>query len=143
MKNVIYQNEYITNKKKVYNILKTKDFKLEYKGLDKMNPQDKQEMYHYILYINGVGFDYYEGLGHNPLDQENIWYKIINAFDCLLKDSDTINFFKSITDFMEEFGYCDYKQALNVFEGCKSINEKLTKLFTRQELNVLRENITL
>lgn len=142
MKNAIYENEYISNKKEVYNILKNKDIKLIYNGINNM-PHDKQKMYAYTLTINGVDFDYYEGLGHNKLDSKNIYYKIINALWCLLLDSDTITFFKSLDDFMSEYGYLDYKKALDTFKGLKINSTKLKKVFTSKELNFLKENISL
>ena len=143
MKNAIENNEYIRNKKRVFDILKTKHFELELVGIDKMHNEDKQPMYHYTLTINDTTFNYFEGLGHEPMTEENKHDKIINALHCLLLDADTMNFFKSIDDFANEFGYTSISQTIKVFNACKEINDKLGQLFTKQELHELRENIQL
>lgn len=136
MKEEIFNNEYIDNKEQVYNILKKKAFKLDYKGV-----HDK--MYRYTFYIDNTSFEYFEGLGHEKLNNDNLHEKVINALWCIINDADTLTFFKSIDSFMTEFGYLDYKQALKVFKGCKQTKEKLVKLFTRQELNILQESLNL
>lgn len=143
MKNAIENNEYIRNKKRVFDILKKKAFDIELLGIDKMHNEDKQPMYHYKLSIDNLSFNYFEGLGHDTLDKNNKYDKIINALHCLLLDADTINFFKSIDDFANEFGYTSISQTIKVFNACKEINDKLGQLFTKQELHELRENIQL
>lgn len=134
MKNAIYNNDYISNKKKVFDILKQKDFDLLYKGI-------KNNMYCYTLIIDKVKFDYFEGLGLDHLTINNKYDKILNALWCILQDSDTLTFFKSITDFMQEYGYLDYTKALQVYNTCKTTKKKLDKLFTCQEINILNDNI--
>lgn len=129
------------NKKKIFDILNKKDISLEYLGLGKMNKDDKYDMYHYTLNIDEQRFDYFEGLGHDKLNKENRQEKVLNALYCIIQDGDTITFFKSIDNFMREFGYVDFIQAQSVYNKCKDTRKKLSLLFTIGELNVLRENL--
>lgn len=135
MKKAIENNEYITNKERVFDILKDKTFDLVF--------THKDTMFHYVFIINDTTFDYGEGLGHEPMTEENKHDKIINALYCVLSDADTMNFFKSIDDFANEFGYTSISQTIKVFYSCQETNEKLNKIFTKQELHELRENIQL
>lgn len=135
MKKAIKNNEYITNKERVFDILKDKTFDLVF--------THKDTMFHYVFIINDTTFDYGEGLGHEPMTEKNKHDKIISALYCVLSDADTMNFFKSIDDFANEFGYTSISQTIKVFYSCQETNEKLNKIFTKQELHELRENIQL
>lgn len=140
MRNAIYNNEYISNKKQVYDILKKKTYSLTFLGVGYMN---KNRMYHYQFSIDNMSFDYYEGLGHEKLDKKNKGLKIINALWCILKDADAINFLDSVSRFMQEYGYTDIDYAIKLFDLCKDTKEKLARLFTKEELQVLNDNINL
>lgn len=135
MKKAIENNEYITNKERVFDILRDKTFDLVF--------VHKDTMYHYVFLINDTTFNYSEGLGYEPMTEENKGEKIVNALHCVLLDADTMNFFKSIDDFANEFGYTSISETLKVFYSCQETNEKLSKLFTKQELQELRDNIQL
>lgn len=136
MKQAIYNNDYVFNKKQVYKVLKNKDFQLDYMGIfDKMHC--------YNFYINDTMFKYYEGLGHDTMTQDNKHDKMLNALWCILQDADTMNFFATIDSFMQEFGYLDYTKALETFRGCKETKDKLSKLFNSQELVLFYDNIRL
>lgn len=135
MKKTIERNNYITNKKRVYDILKNKNMDLFF--------IHKDTMYHYIFLIEDTTFEYSEGLGHEPITEQNKKEKIINALHCVLLDGDTMNFFKSIDDFANEFGYTSISQAIRVFYLCQETHEKLKHLFTQEELQELKDNIQL
>lgn len=135
MQKAIKNNEYIRNKKRVFDILRDKTFDLVF--------VHKDTMYHYVFLINDTTFNYSEGLGHEPMTEENKGEKLVNALHCVLLDADTMNFFKSIDDFANEFGYTSISQAIKTFYLCQETHDKLSKLFSSQEIQELRENIQL
>ena len=141
MREHIFNSEYIEDKELVYNILKKKKFDIKYVGLDKMNEEDNYKMYHYKFMIDKEIFDYYEGVGHDLIEDNNKHDKILNALYCVLQDGDAFNLFRTAREFGREFGYEEYEKAQRIFKLCKITSIKLSRVFTKEELTNLRLNI--
>lgn len=139
MKDYILNNEYIENKDEVINILEKHNFYITYEGKDFMNEEDKNVMYKYYVEIDGVKFDYYEGLGCDMLDAENTSDKIINALWCILNEINYI--YDDLDDFMLNYGYEDRTQARKIYNQIKVNDKKMRGIFTEEEIGALTENI--
>lgn len=134
--------EYVKNKEKVENILNQCEYNLIFNGLD-----EKEKQYKYILYINDSNFDYFEGIGNKPLNEENKQDKILNAIWRLLSDRQCVNNLRDFYDFVCEYGYNEnakqLKKGKEIYEAIKINNEKLLKCFSSWQLNFLTDNIQL
>ena len=58
---------------------------------------------------------------------------------CLLSDKNAYEFTRSNEDFMLEFGYKTIREAKRIREACKRNGDKLSKLFTNEELDEIQE----
>lgn len=134
--------EYIENKGKVENILNQCEYDLIFKELD-----NKTKQYKYILYINDVAFDYFEGIGNEKLTDTNKQDKILNAVWCLLSDRQYILYNNNEYDFICEFGYNENAQSMakghKIYNDILINNRKLLKCFNAEQLEFLTDNIQL
>ena len=72
---------------------------------------------------------------HNDSTKEEI-------IDCLLMDADAYNNSRNFEDFAEEFGYsADSIKAFKIYQACKKQAEKVSRLFTNEEVNQLKDEI--
>lgn len=60
---------------------------------------------------------------------------------CLIMDMDAFEYSKDAWDFARNFGYADedYTKACKAYKACKKTSEKLHKLFSESELEILSE----
>ena len=135
-------SEYVENIDQVEKILNQCEYYLEYIGKDSRNNQFK-----YILHINDIKFDYFEGIGNKPLNEENKQDKILNAIWCLLSDRQCVINSRDFYDFVCEYGYNEnaeqLKKSKEIYEAIKINNEKLLKCFSSWQLDFLTDNIQL
>ena len=129
-----YYNQYITEVPEVEKILLEKRFELNYTGL-------KNDRYNYIFKINGIRFNYFEGIGNDRLNNENAPEKIINSLWCLLIDDTYYNY--DIDDFFHELGYEKVSEVINTLKAISKNHDKLLMCFTPEELETLKDNIQL
>lgn len=134
--------EYVENKEQVENILNQCEYDFVYVGYDADNKQ-----YKYILYINDLKFDYFEGVGNEKLTAENKQDKLLNAVWCLLSDRACVIHYDNEYDFLCEFGYNEnaktMEQGHNIYNDILKNNEKLLKAFSNEQLDFLSDNIQL
>lgn len=137
---LIYDNEYIENKNEVFEILNNYNF-----DLHKLPTTDK---YNYILSIgkpncnvNTCFFDYFEGRGHDELNTQNKAHKILNALWCVLDDYKAYYNSKDAWNFCDTFGYEQTKANHKIYNMCGENADKLLKLFTKNDLDFLAQNI--
>lgn len=122
-------------------VLQAKNIDIEYIGMSTMNEYDTQVMRYYVLTINNYCFEYYEGVGLEELNELNRREKIISSVVCLINDYQYYQDFKfrTLDDFMSEFGYTDDEKAQKVFDIMGYNSQKLQKVFTAEELDYLLE----
>lgn len=137
---LIYDNEYIENKNKVFEILNNYNFDL--------HQLPTTNTYNYVLTIgkpnsnvNTCFFDYREGLGHDKLTLSNKEHKILNALWCVLDDYKAYYCCKDAWDFCDLYGYEQTKANHNIYNMCGENVDKMLKLFTRSDLDFLAQNI--
>lgn len=89
--------------------------------------------YRVTLTRNGakVGFIFNDNI-YNESDKNDFIYS-------LLSDSQAYESTRDLTDFMNEFGYTDEKQAKRVYDACKKQSERLHKLFNDSEIETLEK----
>ena len=89
--------------------------------------------YRVTLTRNGVkvGFIFNDNI-YNESDKNDFIYS-------LLSDSQAYESTRDLTDFMNEFGYTDDKQAKQVYNACKKQSERLHKLFNDAEIETLEK----
>jgi len=138
--NLIYNNEYIENKNKVFEILNNYNFDLHQLATT--------DMYNYVLTIgkpnnnvNTCFFDYREGFGHDKLTLSNKAHKILNALWCVLSDYLCYKETTDAWDFCDLYGYEQTKENHKIYYACGDNADKLLKLFTKNDLDFLAQNI--
>lgn len=135
-------SEYVENIDQIEKILNQCEYDLEYIGKDSRNNQFK-----YILHINDIKFDYFEGIGNETLTAENKQNKILNAIWCLLSDRFCVRWADDAYDFICKYGYNNDAQALkrghSIYHQILKNNEKLLKCFSEEQLDFLTDNIQL
>jgi uncharacterized membrane protein YkoI len=140
IKNTKYIDD-VENLEQVQNILNKHNFDIEYIKLE-----NAKKKYVYKFYIDGVKFDYFEGLGNEKLNDQNKQDILLNALWCLLQDRDYANCFGQ-ADFLFEFGYNENAKTLadgiKTYEKIKRNNAKLLKIFSNADLDFLASNINL
>ena len=63
---------------------------------------------------------------------------------CLLSDAQAYECAKDVNGFMDEFCYTDYTEAKRIYNACKKQHERICKLFTSTETEILdRELVAL
>ena len=133
--------EYIDKKDEVLKILDEVDFTIEDNGL-------LFNQYNYIVTIynkdKSVSIEYYEGIGNEPLNESNATDKVISMLWCTLQDYNyTTNIYENnILDFIEDFGY-DVKEGRRIFSAMIENTNKLLEVFTKEDLEFLKDNINL
>ena len=132
-------SEYITEKSNVLQILKGAEFNLTDLGKE-------QNQYKYIFSIVRKNtkrtFDYFEGLGCEPLSNENLTEKIINCLWCLIMDyslSEGLDY----GEFRQNLGYENNVETKTIYRNILRNNKKLLDLFDINELEFLSYNINL
>lgn len=89
--------------------------------------------YRVTMTRNGVkiGFIFNDNI-YNESDKNDFIYS-------LLSDSQAYESTRDLTDFMNEFGYTDARQAQKVYNACKKQSERLHKLFNTTEIETLEK----
>lgn len=89
--------------------------------------------YRVTLTRNGikVGFIFNDNI-YNESDKNDFIYS-------LLSDSQAYESTRDLTDFMNEFGYTDDKQAKQAYNACKKQFDRLHKLFNDAEIKTLEK----
>ena len=89
--------------------------------------------YRITLTRNGVkvGFIFNDNI-YNESDKNDFIYS-------LLSDSQAYENTRDLTDFMNEYGYTDAKQAKQAYDACKKQGERLHKLFNNTEIKTLEK----
>ena len=139
-KELILNNEYITENEKVFDILNNYNFNLQ--------QLDTTDNYNYILTIDAFNknkyfFNYMEGLGLDKLTLGNKQSKILDAFWCLLGDYRCYEESADAWDFCDNYGIDQTKENHKIYYACGDHVDKLKKLFTQSDLDFLAENINL
>lgn len=133
---------YVENKEKVENILNQCKYDLIFNGIN-----EKEKQYKYILYINDIKFDYFEGMGNEKLNNTNKQDKLLNAIWCLLTDRQCVNncgnFYQFACDYGYNFNTTTLENGYKIYNDINSNNTKLLKCFNEEQLDFLTENIKL
>lgn len=79
----------------------------------------------------GIGFIFNDNI-YNESDKNDFIYS-------LLSDSQAYESTRDLTDFMNEFGYTDAKQAKQAYNACIKQSERLHKLFNDAEIETLEK----
>ena len=89
--------------------------------------------YRVTLTRNGVkvGFIFNDNI-YNESDKNDFIYS-------LLSDSQAYESTRDLTDFMNEYGYTDAKQAKQAYNACKKQFDRLHKLFNNTEIETLEK----
>ena len=142
MKNVKFKNEkdfgnfleYITDSKRLLEILKDYTFDIEYVDFA------GDYVYKFVIKhklengkVTKRTFNYYEGCANEMLNEKNAKEKILNALWCLVRES--LSFFEnmSVTDFQMEFGYNDY-ECNKIYNGVMKNGKRMEHLFTENNV---------
>ena len=134
LKGMQYYSKYINDHSEVEHILFKKEFEINFKSLS-------ENRYNYIVKIDGVRFAYFEGIGNDKMNPENAGEKVINLLNCLLIDNTYYNY--DIDNFYNEMGYKKVSEAINTLKAISKNHDKLLKVFTPEELEILSNNIQL
>lgn len=134
--------KYVENLEQVENILNQCEYDLIFKELD-----TKEKQYKYILYINDLQFNYFEGIGNEKLNDTNKQDKILNAVWYLLSDRQCVLYNNNEYDFICEYGYNENAQSMakghKIYNDILINNKKLLKCFNNEQLDFLTDNIQL
>jgi hypothetical protein len=117
-------------------ILKNHKITITYKGM--ATAKKWENMRQYLLVIDGLYFDYYEGLA---LEYKNENERIKSAINCLCTDYLSLNEWSlNEDDFVAN--YCEGMKYGEIKELLKQLNKnnaKLEKLFTKEEIIILSD----
>lgn len=78
-----------------------------------------------------IGFIFNDNI-YNESDKNDFIYS-------LLSDSQAYESTRDLTDFMNEYGYTDAKQARQAYNACKKQSDRLYKLFNTTEIETLEK----
>lgn len=133
MNGMNYYKDYINNKEIVLDILNSKEIEFLF-----INKDSKK--YNYIIVINNHRFDYFEGLGNEPLNDKNKGEKIISAINCLLLDMSYSDY--GLDEFIEEMGY-KATEGIRVYNAIQENSKKIKEIFSKEEIDILSSSMEL
>ena len=146
-----YYKPYILNTKELLDIF-DKIEKVQYinAGTHK-DEHDKWEYNKHLFIINNITFEYKTGVGINCNEKDkgyyNIYKLLFDAVYCLIDETNILQCYSNIDDFLEEMGYSEnikqIRKGEQIYRQIRENKEKLLKIFSNEDIDNIREYIEL